>query len=60
MKARRFICEDSSIVSDDKRTTLMANQLGKMYICNTCGAQVIVTKGGDGTLKCCGTEMRQK
>ena len=38
----------------------MANQLGKMYVCTKCNSQVIVTKGGNGTLKCCGTEMQQK
>ncbi|MDZ7386185.1 MAG: desulfoferrodoxin, partial [candidate division KSB1 bacterium] len=25
-----------------------------------CGTQVIVTKGGSGTLKCCGVEMQKK
>ena len=38
----------------------MANQLGKMYVCTKCGSQVIVTKGGVGTLKCCGVEMQKK
>ncbi len=38
----------------------MANQLGKMYLCGSCGAQVIVTKGGDGPIKCCGAEMQKK
>ncbi len=38
----------------------MANQLGKMYLCGSCGAQVIVTKGGDGTIKCCDGEMQKK
>lgn len=38
----------------------MANQLGKVYICKKCGSQVIVTKAGQGTLKCCGAEMEQK
>lgn len=38
----------------------MANQLGKVYICGKCGSQVIVTKGGNGALKCCGAEMEQK
>jgi desulfoferrodoxin-like iron-binding protein len=38
----------------------MANQIGKIYQCLKCGAQVIVTKGGSGTLKCCGTEMQIK
>jgi len=35
-------------------------QLGKMYLCGNCGAQIIVTKGGDGTVKCCGKEMQKK
>lgn len=38
----------------------MANQLGKMYICSSCGSQIIVTKGGNGTIKCCGAEMQKK
>jgi desulfoferrodoxin-like iron-binding protein len=38
----------------------MPNQLGKLYICTKCGAQVIVTKAGAGTVKCCGVEMEQK
>jgi len=38
----------------------MASQIGKIYVCAACGAQVIVTKGGAGTLRCCGAEMQQK
>ncbi len=38
----------------------MANQLGKMYLCGKCGAQIIVTKGGDGAVRCCGAEMQKK
>lgn len=38
----------------------MANQIGKIYVCQKCQAQVIVTKGGSGTLKCCGQEMQPK
>jgi tRNA G26 N,N-dimethylase Trm1 len=38
----------------------MANQLGKVYMCGKCGSQVIVTKGGTGTIKCCGGAMEQK
>ncbi len=38
----------------------MSNQLGKMYICQKCGSQVIVTKAGQGALKCCGEPMEQK
>ncbi|MCY3886281.1 MAG: hypothetical protein OXG19_01030 [Chloroflexi bacterium] len=33
----------------------MANaQTGKRYVCSACGAEFIVTKGGDAELKCCG------
>lgn len=31
----------------------MANQTGKRYVCRQCGAEFIVTKGGDGELTCC-------
>jgi len=31
-----------------------------MYICQKCGSQVIVTKAGTGSLKCCGQNMEQK
>jgi len=38
----------------------MANQIGKRYLCTKCGAEVIVTKGGVGTLQHCGQPMEQK
>ncbi len=38
----------------------MANQLGKLYVCTKCGAQIIVTKAGAGTVTCCGVAMEQK
>ena len=38
----------------------MANQIGKIYVCSKCGAQVIVTKAGASTIQCCGTDMQQK
>ena len=41
-------------------TPLMPNQLGKLYICPKCAAQVIVTKAGQGTLECCGAPMELK
>lgn len=31
--------------------------LGKRYTCETCGAEVLITKGGDGALRCHGAEM---
>jgi desulfoferrodoxin-like iron-binding protein len=41
----------------DKR---MGTQAGKRYKCEKCGSEVLVTKPGNGTLKCCGQEMPQK
>jgi desulfoferrodoxin-like iron-binding protein len=38
----------------------MANQIGKRYRCAKCGAEVIITKGGGGTIMCHGQPMEQK
>ena len=38
----------------------MANQIGKRYYCAKCGAEFIVTKGGDGTVHHCGQPMEPK
>ena len=38
----------------------MANQVGKRYVCKKCGAEFIVTRGGNGTLHCCGQPMELK
>ena len=38
----------------------MANQVGKRYVCTKCGSEFIVTKGGEGTLNCCGQPMELK
>jgi len=38
----------------------VANQAGKRYQCDKCGTEMIVTKGGDGELSCCGQTMEQK
>ena len=38
----------------------MANQVGKRYVCKKCGAEFIVTRGGNGTIHCCGQPMEQK
>ncbi|NLT66409.1 MAG: hypothetical protein GXX84_07370 [Acidobacteria bacterium] len=38
----------------------MANQVGKRYKCAKCGAEVIVTRSGEGTVKCCGQAMELK
>jgi desulfoferrodoxin-like iron-binding protein len=38
----------------------MANQVGKRYRCTKCGAEVIITKGGTGTITHCGKPMEPK
>jgi desulfoferrodoxin-like iron-binding protein len=38
----------------------VANQVGKRYLCTKCGTEMIVTKGGEGSLSCCGQPMELK
>lgn len=38
----------------------MTNVTGKRYYCEVCGSEFIVTKGGEGTLHCCGRAMVQR
>jgi len=38
----------------------MANQVGKRYRCAKCGSEMIITKGGAGTITCCGQPMEIK
>jgi hypothetical protein len=38
----------------------MANQLGKRYMCDVCGTEVLCNKGGEGTVSCCNKEMQLK
>ncbi|HTY63721.1 MAG TPA: desulfoferrodoxin [Acidobacteriota bacterium] len=38
----------------------MANQVGKRYKCVKCGAEVIITRGGNGTVTCCDQPMEIK
>jgi len=38
----------------------MANQAGKRYRCAKCGAEVIITRGGTGTIHCCDQPMEEK
>jgi desulfoferrodoxin-like iron-binding protein len=33
------------------------NKTGKRYTCSTCGSELLVTRGGEGTLGCCGKPM---
>ncbi|MBI2918810.1 MAG: desulfoferrodoxin [Chloroflexi bacterium] len=38
----------------------MANETGKRYTCTVCGSEMIVTKGGEGSIMCCGQPMVKK
>jgi len=38
----------------------MANQIGKRYECKQCSTEMIVTRGGEGEITCCGQPMQQK
>lgn len=37
----------------------MVNKLGKRLKCENCGAQVLVTKAGEGQVHCCDTPMKE-
>ena len=38
----------------------MATQLGKRYLCDKCGVEVLCNKPGTGALQCCDAEMKLK
>jgi desulfoferrodoxin-like iron-binding protein len=38
----------------------MANETGKRYVCASCGSEMLVTRGGDGTVSCCGQPMQPR
>ena len=38
----------------------MATQLGKRYLCEQCGTEVLCNKAGGGALVCCDGEMKLK
>ena len=38
----------------------MANTLGKRYVCEKCGTEVLCNKGGPGTFECCDGQMKIK
>jgi desulfoferrodoxin-like iron-binding protein len=38
----------------------MATQLGKRYLCDTCGTEVLCNKAGGGSLTCCDHDMKLK
>jgi desulfoferrodoxin-like iron-binding protein len=36
----------------------MATQVGKRYVCEQCGSEMLVTRAGEGELSCCGRPMQ--
>ena len=38
----------------------MPNVLGKRYMCEKCGTEVLCNKAGTGPLECCDLEMKIK
>ena len=47
-------------INSQKEVINMANTVGKRYRCTKCGAEMIITKGGTGTITCCGQPMEIK
>ena len=41
-----------------KEGVVVANQLGRRYVCEVCGSQVLCTKAGEGNVLCDGKEMQ--
>jgi hypothetical protein len=38
----------------------MANVLGKRYMCESCGTEVLCNKAGTGAFECCDSAMKLK
>ena len=36
----------------------MASQLGKRYVCEVCGTELLCVKAGAGVMTCCDKEMQ--
>ena len=43
-----------------QRWSELANETGKRYFCSKCSSEFIVTRGGEGTIKCCDAPMTKK
>ena len=39
---------------------VMATQLGKRYLCEKCGTEILCNKAGSGSITCCDHEMKLK
>ena len=49
-----------SYSSDVQRCPQVANETGKRYLCGKCGAEFVVTRGGEGSIMCCAEPMGKK
>lgn len=38
----------------------MANELGKRFVCEVCGTQILCTKRGEGDVHCCDRSMQMQ
>lgn len=38
----------------------MASQMGKRYVCEVCGTEILCIKAGDGSIYCCDRVMQIK
>jgi hypothetical protein len=54
------VCASVVDLSKIKESATMANVLGKRYLCETCGTEVLCNKAGSGGLECCEGEMKIK
>ena len=45
------------MIATGKELEKVPNQLGKRYVCEACGTQVLCTKSGEGAAACCGQDM---
>ncbi len=55
-----FDSKSEGTYNKDGKAVRMANQIGKRYICTKCGSEFVVTRGGEGSLKCCGQPVELK
>jgi hypothetical protein len=52
-----MICKQSRKL---RSVMVMTMELGRRYLCEVCGTEVLCTKPGPGGLQCCGKEMGLK
>lgn len=53
-----FVARPGPLRSKRRGRDGVANQLGKRFVCDVCATETLCTKAGDGTVQCCGQDMR--